>query len=59
MVDVFDTVLPGDEALDVDVELIPDAHDGLVVLLIPAIHNIGSVTNQRSVCVIIVGSQLM
>ena len=46
MVDVFNTVLPGDEALDVDVELIPDAHDGLVVLLIPAIHNIGSVTNQ-------------
>ena len=45
MVDVFDTVLPGDEALDVDVELIPDAHDSLIVLFIPAIHNIGSVTN--------------
>lgn len=35
VVDVFETILPGDEALDVDVELVPDAHDGIIILLIP------------------------
>lgn len=37
-VDVFDvqhTVLPGDETLHVDVQLIPDGQDRLKVLLIP------------------------
>lgn len=28
-------VLPGDQALNVDVQLIPDGHDGFVVLLVP------------------------
>lgn len=32
--DVFKAVLPRDEALDVDVELTPNAHDGVVVLLV-------------------------
>lgn len=35
VIDVFKAILPGHETLDVDVELIPDAHDGLIVLLIP------------------------
>lgn len=34
-VDILDAVLPGDETLDVDVELVPKGLDGLVVLLIP------------------------
>lgn len=37
-VDVFDiqeTVLPGGETTYVDVQLIPDWHDGLIVLLVP------------------------
>lgn len=34
IVDVSDTVLPGDKTLDVDEELIPNAHDGFIVLLI-------------------------
>lgn len=33
--DVQDAVLPGDEALHVDVQLVPDGQDGLVVLLVP------------------------
>lgn len=33
--DVKDAVLPGDEALHVDVQLAPDGQDGLVVLLVP------------------------
>ena len=33
--DVLDTVLPGHETLDVDVELVPHGQDGLVILLIP------------------------
>lgn len=36
VVDVQETVLPGDEALHVDVELVPDGQDGLVVLLVPS-----------------------
>lgn len=35
VIDVLDTVLPRDETLDVDVELVPDVHDGLVILLVP------------------------
>ena len=35
MGDVLDTVLPGHETLDVDVELVPHGQDGLVILLIP------------------------
>ena len=35
VVDVFDTVLPGDQTLDVDEQLVPDAHDGFVILLVP------------------------
>ena len=37
-VDVFDVpeaALPGDQALDVDVELVPDSQDCIVILLIP------------------------
>lgn len=34
-IDVFEAILPRDETLDVDVELIPDAHDGVIILLIP------------------------
>lgn len=33
--DIQEAVLPGDEALSVDVQLIPDWQDGLVVLLVP------------------------
>lgn len=32
---VFDTILPWDETLNVDVKLIPDSHDGFIILLIP------------------------
>lgn len=35
MIDVLEAVLPRDKALDVDVELVPDVHDGLIILLIP------------------------
>lgn len=35
VVHVFEAELPRDEALDVDVELIPDAHDGFIILLVP------------------------
>lgn len=35
VIDVFEAVLPWDETLDVDVELVPDGHDGIVILLIP------------------------
>lgn len=35
VIDVFETVLPRDETLDVDVDLVPKAHDGLIILLIP------------------------
>lgn len=35
IVDVFDAVLPRDETFDVDVKLIPDTHDGFIILLIP------------------------
>jgi len=34
VIEVFDAILPGDEALDVDVDLITKPHDGLIVLLI-------------------------
>lgn len=37
--DVFHAVLPRDKTLDVDVELIPDAHDGFIILLIPSKQN--------------------
>lgn len=33
--DIQEAVLPGDEALNVDVQLVPDGQDGLVVLLVP------------------------
>lgn len=33
--DVFAAILPRDETPDVDVELVPDAHDGFIILLIP------------------------
>lgn len=32
--DIQETVLPGDEALNVDVKLVPDGQDGVVVLLV-------------------------
>lgn len=35
VIDVFKAILPRNEALDVDVELIPNAHDGIIILLIP------------------------
>lgn len=35
VVDVLEAVLPRDEALDVNVQLIPDSQDGLIILLIP------------------------
>ena len=35
LVDVFNTVLPGDETLNIDVQLVPDAHDGLIILVVP------------------------
>ncbi len=35
MPDINETVLPGDETLNIDVQLIPDWHDGLIVLLVP------------------------
>ena len=35
VIHVLEAVLPRDETLDVDVELIPDSHDGLIILLIP------------------------
>lgn len=41
-VDAFDVqqaVLPGDETLHVDVQLVPDGQDGLVVLLVPSCQN--------------------
>lgn len=34
VVHVFEAVLPRDEALDVDVQLIPNAHDGFIILLV-------------------------
>lgn len=37
--DVQDAVLPGDETLHVDVQLVPDGQDGLVVLLVPSCQN--------------------
>lgn len=33
--DIQDAVLPGDDTLHVDVQLVPDGQDGLVVLLVP------------------------
>lgn len=33
--DVQETVLPGNETLHVDVQLVPDRQDGLIVLLVP------------------------
>lgn len=44
VIDVFETVLPWDETLDVDVELIPDGHDGFIILLIPREKNMSSIT---------------
>lgn len=41
-VDAFDiqnAVLPGDETLHIDVQLVPDGQDGLVVLLVPSCDN--------------------
>lgn len=35
VIDVFEAILPRDETLDVDVELVPDAHDSFIILLIP------------------------
>lgn len=35
VIDVFEAILPWDETLDVDVELVPDAHDSIIILLIP------------------------
>ena len=39
MVDVFNTKLPGDETLNVDVQLVPDAHDGIIILVVPGEHD--------------------
>lgn len=36
---IFEAKLPWDETLDVDVELIPNAHDGFIILLIPRQEN--------------------
>lgn len=56
-VDVFDiqhAVLPGDQALHVDVQLVPDGQDGLVVLLVPSgdnkdvIHHLQSLNKEQS-----------
>ena len=50
--DVLDTVLPGDETFDVDVELVPHRQDGLIVLFIPdGPHN----TDMDLVCVCVRG----
>lgn len=35
MLNVLHAVLPGNQTLDVDVQLTPDGHDGFIVLLIP------------------------
>lgn len=35
MLNVLHAVLPGNQTLDVDVQLTPDGHDGFVELLIP------------------------
>lgn len=37
--DVMQAVLPGDEALYIDEELVPHGLKGLVILLIPAMQN--------------------
>lgn len=34
VIDVSEAILPGDETLDVYVELIPNAHNGIIILLI-------------------------
>lgn len=44
VIDVFEAILPRDETLDVDVELIPDAHDGFIILLIPREQSKPSIT---------------
>lgn len=44
VIDVLEAVLPRDEALDVDVELVPDVHDGLIILLVPVEEHKNSVS---------------
>lgn len=46
--DIQDAVLPGDETLHIDVQLIPDGQDGLVVLLVPAGGDRGRIYQLRS-----------
>lgn len=35
VIHVLQAILPGNETLNVDVQLIPDAHDSIIILLIP------------------------
>lgn len=35
VMDVSQAVLPGDETLNVDVQLVPDGQDGFIILLVP------------------------
>lgn len=44
VIDVLEAVLPRHEALDVDVELVPDVHDGLIILVIPVEEHKNSVS---------------
>lgn len=46
--DVQDAVLPGDETLHIDVQLVPDGQDGLVVLLVPLCQNKDGISHLRS-----------
>lgn len=46
VIDVFDAILPWDETLDVDVELVPDAHDSFIILLIPKEHHKQQITKK-------------
>lgn len=39
VINVFEAILPRHEALDIDVELIPNAHDSFIILLIPREQN--------------------
>lgn len=48
VIDIFKAILPRHEALDVDVELIPNVHDGMIILLIPKEHNNLSVTCKQN-----------
>lgn len=49
VIDVFDAILPWDETLDVDVELVPDAHDSFIILLIPKEHHNPQITKNCGV----------